>query len=169
MVFQMPEYWDMAVDGIQILLCLLILLLLFHNRRKNKYSPLEAAIKDAGKSFNVQVLSQTIKQQIDQAFANIAGTLAAERNKLESLLQFGRSGHDTFGLADSPSASLQTNSRAIASVSDGMSQIDALHQRIQKLAVKGMGARQISEKLKTPLAEVELILSLNTGEHASSR
>lgn len=162
MVFQMPEYWNMAVDGIQIILCLLILLLLFHNRRKNKYSPLEAAIKDSGKSFNVQVLSQTIKQQIDQAFANIAETLAAERNKLESLLQFSRHGHDAFRLTDFPSPSPHPDSRELASVSGGMSQIDELHQGIQKLAAKGMSARQISEKLKTPLAEVELILSLDT-------
>ena len=163
MVFQMPEYWNMAVDGIQIILCLLILLFLFHNRRKHKYSPLEAAIKNSGKSFNVQVLSQTIKQQIDQAFANITDTMAAERNKLESLLQFSRHDHDTFRLPDFQSSSLHPNSHEIASVSDGMSQIDELHQRIQKLAAKGMNARQISEKLKTPLAEVELILSLNTG------
>jgi len=163
MVFHLPEYWNMAVDGIQILLCLLILLLLFHNRRKNKFSPLEAAIKDSGKSFNVQILSQTFKQQVDQAFANIAGTLAAERNKLESLLQFsGEHGQDAFRLVDFPSPSPQPGSREIAPVSGGMSQIDELHQRIQQLAVKGLSAKQISEKLKTPLAEVELILSLDT-------
>ena len=162
MVFHLPEYWNMAVDGIQILLCLLILLLLFHNRRKNKFSPLEAAIKDSGKSFNVQILSQTFKQQVDQAFANIAGTLAAERNKLESLLQFSEHGHDAFRLVDFPSPSPQPGSREIASVSGGMSQIDELHQRIQQLAVKGVSAKQISDKLKTPLAEVELILSLDT-------
>jgi hypothetical protein len=141
---------------------LLILLLLFHNRRKNKFSPLEAAIKDSGKSFNVQILSQTFKQQVDQAFANIAGTLAAERNKLENLLQISQHGHDAFRLVDFPSPSPQPGSHEIASVSGGMSQIDELHQRIQQLAVKGLSAKQIAEKLKTPLAEVELILSLNT-------
>ena len=32
--------------------------------------------------------------------------------------------------------------------------------RIQKLASRGMSTKQISEELKTPLGEVELILSL---------
>jgi DNA-binding NarL/FixJ family response regulator len=32
--------------------------------------------------------------------------------------------------------------------------------RVQKLASRGMSIKQISEELKTPLGEVELILSL---------
>ncbi|UCD80975.1 MAG: hypothetical protein JSW26_05975, partial [Desulfobacterales bacterium] len=95
MVFQVPQYWDVAVDGIQIMLCLLILVFLIHNRRRHKSSTLEQVIRESGKSFNVQVLSQTIKQQIDQAFANIADTMAAERRNLESLLPFNREGHDS--------------------------------------------------------------------------
>lgn len=163
MGFQLPQYWDTAVDGVQIILCLLILLFLVRNRRKHKSSIREEAIWESGKSFNVQVLSHTIKQQIDQAFANIAETMTAEQLKLESLLPFSPQGHETFHIADSPSPSLRSNSHEISSVSDGMSQVDELHQRIRKLAAKGMSARQISEELKTPLGEVELILSLNTG------
>ena len=34
MVFQMPQYWDVAIDGIQIVLCLLILVCLIRNRKK---------------------------------------------------------------------------------------------------------------------------------------
>ncbi|UCD80768.1 MAG: hypothetical protein JSW26_04870, partial [Desulfobacterales bacterium] len=56
-----------------------------------------------------------------------------------------------------------SNPHEISSVSDGMSQIDELHQRIQQLAAKGMSAKQISQELKTPLGEVELILSLKTN------
>ena len=36
MVFQVQQYWDMAVDGIQIILCLLILLFLVRSRRQRK-------------------------------------------------------------------------------------------------------------------------------------
>jgi hypothetical protein len=163
MVFQVPQYWNTAVDGVQIILCLLILLFLVRNRRKQKFSIREEAIRESGKSFNIQVLSQTIKQQIDQAFANIADTMAAEQHKLESLLPFSRQGHETFRICEYPSPSLRSDSREISSVSDGMSQVDELHQRIRKLAAKGMSARQISDELKTPLGEVELIMSLNTG------
>ena len=162
MVFQLPQYWDIAVDGIQIILCLLILLFLIRNRRKHKSSALEEAIRESGSSFNVQVLSQTIKQQIDRAFANITDAMAVERLDLESLLPFSRQENETFRISGYPSPSQRTNSHAISSVSNGMSQIDELHQRIKELAAKGMNARQISEELKTPLGEIELILSLKT-------
>jgi len=163
MVLQMPPYWGTVVDGFQTILCLLILLFLIRNRRKHKSSALEEVLRESGKSFNVQVLSQTVLQQLDQAFANIADTMAAERFKLESLLPFNRPGHGTFPIPGYPTPSLRTAGREISSVSDGMSQIDELHQQIRKLADKGMSSRQISEELKTPLAEIELILSLNTG------
>ena len=163
MVFQVQQYWDMAVDGIQIILCLLILLFLVRSRRQRKSAVHEDMLRESGKSFNVQVFSQTIKQQVDQAFANIADTMAAERLKLENLLSFGRPGDESLQIFGQPSAPRRSKSHEISQVSDGMSQIDELHQHIQKLAAKGLNARQISEELKTPLGEVELILSLKTG------
>ena len=111
----------------------------------------------------MQVLRQTIRQQIDQAFANITDTMAAERLKLERLLSSSRQDRESFHIFDSPSPLHLSNSPEISSVSDGMSQLDELHQQIQKLAGKGLNARQISEELKTPLGEVELILSLKTS------
>ena len=164
MVFHMPQYWDMAVDGIQIVLCLLILLFLIRNRKSHKSSALEAALREAGKKFDVQVLTQTIRQQLDQAFANISETMAAERVNLEGLLSFSRPGRETaYRLADGPPASLRTGSHNISSPAGGMSQIDELYQQIQQLAAKGLNVRQIAEELKTPLGEVELILSLKPG------
>ena len=40
---------------------------------------------------------------------------------------------------------------------------DQLYEQIEKLARKGLSARQISEDLKTPLGEVELVLSLRSN------
>ena len=164
MVFDVPQYWDMAVDGIQIVLCLLILLFLIRNRGSHKSSAMEAALKESGKKFDVQFLTQTIKQQLDQAFANISDTIDAERVHLESLLSLSRPGRETaFRHTDDPPASFPSNSHRISSPADSMSQVDELHQQIQQLAVKGLNARQIAEELKTPMGEVELILSLKTS------
>jgi DNA-binding NarL/FixJ family response regulator len=166
MVFHVPQYWSMAIDGIQIILCLLILLFLIRNRRNNRSTALEAALKESGKSFDVQVLSHVIKQQLDQAFANIAEAMAAERINLESLLSFNRQNRENYRPADGLPASRRPAGHTISSPADGMSQIDELHQQIQQLAAKGMNVRQIAEELKTPLGEVELILSLKTGAAA---
>jgi len=167
MVFDVPQYWDMAVDGIQIVLCLLILLFLIRNRRSHKSSALEATLRESGKKFDVQFLAQTIKQQLDQAFANISDTMEAERVNLESFLSFSRTGRETaLRHGDYPPASVSPSSPNISSPADGMSQIDLLHQQIKQLSAKGLNARQIAEELKTPLCEVELIISLKTGAAA---
>jgi len=163
MVFQMPQYWDVAIDGIQIMLCFLILVFIIRSRKKNRKSAPDKVIRDSGQSFNEQIFTQTLRQQVDQAFANIAETIAVEQGKLDRLLPISEPGRQAYGI-------LQCQSDLISPVESGTSQTaaeatgsDPLHEQIQKLALKGMSARQISEDLKTPLGEVELVLSIGSN------
>ena len=163
MVFQMPQYWDVAIDGIQIVLCFLILVFLIRSRERNQKSAQGRAIRDSGQSFDSQIFSQTLKQQVDQAFANIARAIAAERRQLDEILPIGDAGKRRYDIAPSPTplhpAAQPESSPLAARASDS----DPLHEQIQKLADKGMAVRQISEELKTPIGEVELVLSLRTS------
>jgi hypothetical protein len=163
MVFQMPQYWDAVIDGIQIILCFIILVFIIRSRKKNRIPAPDKAIRESGQSFNEQIFTQTLRQQVDQAFANIAETIAVEQRKLEQVLPISEPGGQAYGI-------LQCQSDLLAPVDLGISQTgadaagsDLLHEQIQKLAVKGMSARQISEDLKTPLGEVELVLSLRSN------
>jgi len=163
MVFQMPQYWDVAIDGIQIVLCFLILVFLIRSRERNRKSAQGRAIRDSGQSFDSQIFSQTLKQQVDQAFANIARAIAAERRQLDEILPIGDAGKRRYDIAPSPThlhPAAQPESSPLAA---GASDSDPLHEQIQKLADKGMAVRQISEELKTPIGEVELVLSLRTS------
>lgn len=170
MVFQMPQYWDVAIDGIQIVLCLSILIFLFRNRKKNRKFAQDEAFRESGQSFNVQIFNQTIKQQIDQAFANIAQTIAAEQHKLEQVLSIGESGNRSRDVAPYPLNFHPSVNSEISPITGNASDGDPLHEQIQKMADKGMSVRQISEELKTPLGEVELVLSLRTSlEHNPTR
>jgi hypothetical protein len=163
MVFQMPQYWDVAIDGVQIILCLLILLFLIRSRRKNRQSALKKTIRESGQSFNVQIFSQTLKQQVDQAFANIADTIAVEQRNLDKVLPIGGHGNEASGISQYQSRLHRPTGQEIFPIASDASGSDPLHEQIQNLAVKGMSARQISEELKTPLGEVELVLSLRTS------
>ena len=70
----------------------------------------------------------------------------------------------------SPSNFQPTVNSEISLLASHASDGDPLHEQIQKLADKGMSIRQISEELKTPLGEVELVLSLRTSlEHIPTR
>ena len=163
MVFQMPQYWDVAIDGIQIFLCFLILVFLIRSRKKNRKSAQDKVIRDSGQSFNEQILSQTLRQQVDQAFANITETIAVEQRKLDQVLLTSEPGCQAYGILQCQSGLHRPRDQETPPTGGDASGSDLLYEQIQKLAVKGMSARQISEDLKTPLGEVELVLSLRSN------
>ena len=163
MVFQMPQYWDAAIDGVQIVLCFLILVFLIRSRKRNLESARNGATGEFGQSFNVHIFTQTLKQQVDQAFAHIAETIALEQRKLDKLRPIGDSGSQAYGIAQYDSGLHRPVEQEISHLAGHAAGSDPLHEQIQKLAVEGMSARQISEELKTPLGEVELVLSLRAG------
>jgi hypothetical protein len=164
MVFQVPQYWGAVSDGIQIILGLLILLAVLRNRRKLKQSLLENGPAESGQDFNVQVYSQTIKQQIDQAFANITQAIAAEQANLDRVLSNRPSRRGTAAVPGFSGPAPMLEPVEISWISGENASRNDPHEQTLKLAVEGLSARQISDKLKIPIGEVELILSLQEND-----
>jgi len=160
MVIELIKHWEIAVDGIQIFLCLLILFFLIRNHwRTMKPDRMNPKI-ESGQDFNLQVFSQSINQQVELAFTNILEVAANERRNLDKVLQFHPFKPANHSLPEirsqsSPSHRDDSFQRGKETLGQGEHRI-----RIQKLATKGMSAKRISEELKMPLGEVELILSL---------
>jgi hypothetical protein len=160
MVFQVPQNFDIAIDGFQILLCLLILGLYIKNRAIHKKLAVCKIKNGAGQSFNAHVFNRIVKQQVDQALTNILETIAAERNGLKSVL-----GLTPLSSGDDAISKVQFNSQLPNShdnqrTSDDRSGSAGRHEKVLKFSAKGLSARKISEVLKMPMGEVELILSL---------
>jgi hypothetical protein len=88
MVIEMMKHWEIAVDGIQIFLCLLILFFLLRNHRRRMNPDLMNPKIESGQDFNLQVFSQSINQQVELAFTNILEVAANERRNLDKVLQF---------------------------------------------------------------------------------
>jgi hypothetical protein len=160
MVLEMLEHYEAIVDGFQIFLCLLILFFMVRSHRRRMKPELMNPKSDPGQDFNLQVFSQTINQQVELAFANILKVAANERRDLVKLLQsqqFTDTDHGSSGVR-SPSLTSIPDETAL-NVQESAGQGDR-QTRIQNLSTQGMNAKQISEELKAPLGEVELILSL---------
>jgi hypothetical protein len=160
MVFQVPQFWHIAIDGFQILLCLLMLGFFIKNRVNHKKYAVSKTNNGAGQSFNAHVFNITVQQQVHQAFTNIIEIIAAERNGLESVL-----GLNPLSSEDEDSSDVQSNSQLPNShdnhlISDERSESAGRHDKVRKFSAKGLNARKISEELKIPMGEVELILSL---------
>ena len=162
MVIETMKHWEIAVDGIQIFLCLLILFFLIRNHRlRMKPDRMNPKI-ESGQDFNLQVFSQSINQQVELAFTNILEVAANERRNLDKVLQFHpvrHANHSSPEIRPQSSPSHRDDSFQRGQETAGQGE----HRtRIQKLATRGMSAKQISEELKMPLGEVELILSLHS-------
>ena len=160
MVMAVMQNWEVAVDGIQIFLCLLILFFLLRNHRRRIKSDLTNPKHVSGQDFNVQVFSQTISQQIELAFTNIQNVVASEFHNLEKVTQLQQVKH----LSNRPSDILPAfdpphSCGAFENVNESADH-SKLQTRIRKMTGGGMSPKQIADELKTPLGEVELILSL---------
>ena len=163
MVFELPQYWDAAIDGIQLVLCFLILVFLIRSRKKNRASAQETANRKSGHSFNEQIYNHTLKQEVDLAFANIAEAIAAEQRKLDRILPSGDAGKHQAEIAPYSTDLTSSVNPEISPIAGTASDHDPLHEQIQKLSDKGMSVHEISQELKTPQAEVELVLSLRSS------
>jgi hypothetical protein len=160
MVIELLEHWEVAVDGLQIFLCLLILFFLARNHRREIKPELMNPKSDSNQDFNLQIFSQTINQQVELAFTNILKVAANERRDLVKVLQLHQHIEKDHDPSEGRSPAL-TSSRDYPAQS--VQEIAGQGERqthIQKLSTQGMNAKQISDELKTPLGEVELILSL---------
>ena len=162
MVYDILNNWEILIDGVQIFLCLLILFYLLRNRNKKKDRVLKNAGSELGQNFNAHVLTQTIKQQVDRAFASIIDTITAEQERLEKALQYEHLNNDAWEISEFHLRSRLTDRNEDPRKSDYTEVREKRHERIQELAAGGMSTRQISEELKAPLGEVELILSLSS-------
>jgi hypothetical protein len=152
MIFQALESWETVIDGIQIFLMLVILILFFRYRILGNQKVFNTIRTDVGPSFNSEIFAQTMQQQLEQAFINIIASARVEISHLEQLLRAGQMQVEKPWESD-----LQPLIR-----SDSAAWPDR-HQHIEMLAGKGMSIQHISEELKIPQAEIELILSLKAA------
>ena len=160
MVFQVPQFWDIAGDGFQILLCLLILGFFIKNRAIHKKYAVNKSKNGVGQSFNAHVFNITVQQQVKQAFTNIIGTIAAERNGLKSVLGLNSLSNEDDNISKVQFNSQLPNSHDNHRMPDDRSTSAGRHEKVREFSTKGLSARKISEELKIPMGEVELILSL---------
>jgi len=160
MVIELLKHWEVAVDGLQILLCILILFFLARNYRRRMKPELMNPKSESDQYFNLQVFSQTINQQVELAFTNILKVAANERRDLVKVLQLQQPTEQDHGFSEIRSTSLTSRPGDPAQSVQEIAGQGERQTHVQKLSTQGMNAKQISEELKTPLGEVELILSL---------
>lgn len=152
--------WDMVADGIQVLLCGVILACLLHNKLRHKRLLPEASDRTHPGGFSQEVLLQTLRQQTEQALAAIRAAVDAEEAKLQQVL--GAAGVPP---AASENAAAETSAEHIPfRLGDGepvgLETLPSLYAGLGELAAQGLTTRQIAAQTRLPAGEIELALKL---------
>ena len=151
---------ETARDGVQILMCGVILAALIWNRMKPALPRAEAPI--AG--FSDEVRLQALRQQAEQSLAAIQQTVNAERRRLEHLLPVG----DPVGGSAEPEAS------DLAPFRLGETQLredgaGSRYDALPRLAAGGLTPRELAVQTRLPAGEIELALKLRRAMAAQAQ
>jgi len=159
MTLQMLPLWEIFSDGTQILLCIIIILFLIHNKVKYKQMILKQIPEDSPKIFSNEIIKQEFQQQTEQAFDAIVSCIQRQRISLGNIYT---DGEQKKLLAEMPSGSAEfpTMSDEAAEHEDFNFSASNFDQ-IASMRNDGLSSKEISSRLSIPRGEVELILRLN--------
>lgn len=160
MVFQVPQFWNLAGDGFQILLCLLMLSFFIKNRNIQKKNALNIGKTNTGQNFNSHIFRITVEQELNQAFTSIIDNITAERNGLVSVMGLNPPNHQNEDISMIGANTQLSELNAKQRLTDDRIGSAGRHNKIRKLAARGLTTKKISNELKISMSEVELILSL---------
>ncbi len=149
--------WEIVLDGTQIFLCCLILLVLIRNKIKYKQLLLKMPSGENSLNFNTEFIIRAIRQQSDLAFTHIMETIDKERKTLDTYFELREpqmAPHLVQPSADHVAA------QAPAAEAAELKAADTIYSEIETLADQGMSLENISEELNVPKGEVELVLKL---------
>jgi hypothetical protein len=152
--------WDLLADGIQVVLCGVILACLVHNKLRHKRLLPEASPNDKVPAFFQEVLLQTLRQQTEQALASIRAAVDAEEAKLQQA--FGAA--EVPRLAEEPTGTETPAEHVPFCLGDGepigCGTSPSRYTGLGDLAAQGLTARQIAAQTRLPAGEIELALKL---------
>ena len=157
MTIEMMPLWELVLDGVQIFLCVVILFFLIRNRIRHKRLILNTSLNDETTDFSSEIRIQHLKQATEQTFDAIADVLRQQRLALQKYYE-PQKRHLEAQVSDlAPPAGMNS-----VSPSDEQRDVDAAEfNEIFRLSEKGLSTREISQRVKMPRGEVELVLRLN--------
>jgi len=165
------KFWEVVLDGTQIFLCIFILLFVIRNNIKNKQLISKALTEVKSHDFNAEFAVEAIRQQSELAFDHIVETIDKERNTLNAYFELNETQISPNLLKSMSVSTVERHSHE--GTTEG-SAADVIYQEIENLAEQGMSLTDISEKLKVPKGEVDLVLklkrlSIESGNHKARR
>lgn len=163
MELQALNFWEIALDIIQICLCGFVILFLILNRIKFRQLILRAPSEKPSRHAHSDFVIEAIRQQTELAFGHIAETIEKERQVLDAYFDKRDQQIAPAILTPVTATPPDQHSGGDAPEADPAGEI---YSEIERLADQGLSLTDISERLKVPQGEVDLVLKL---KHLSAK
>jgi DNA-binding NarL/FixJ family response regulator len=161
--------WDLLADGVQVLMCGVILACLVHNQLRHKRLLATSSRCETAPVFSQEVLLQALRQQAEQALTSIRTAVESEQAKLQQLMD---AAEGPWTAAAGPGTEISPK-HAPFRLGDSMpfqpKGFENRYDGLGDLAAQGLTVRQIAAQTRLPAGEVELALHLQRQELANER
>jgi hypothetical protein len=161
MAFLEAMRWDLVADGLQVLMCGVILLCLLRNQLRYQRLLPPASQREKPPLFSQEVLLQTLRQQAEQALASIRAAVDAEEAKLQQILSAAGAVPAGAGnaAAEAPGESIPFRLGGGEPAGFGVPP-RSRYVGLAELAAQGLTLRQMAAQTRLPAGEIELALKL---------
>jgi hypothetical protein len=151
--------WDMVADGIQVVMCGVILACLVCRRFALRRRDLAGSLSAVAPDFFQEVWRQGLRLQVEQSMQSIRAVLETEQERLRQVLETGTltgseaAGSEAKTFAE-PAPFRLGEDRPLRPPGAGNR-----YGGLAELAAQGLGVRQIAAHTRLPVGEVELALA----------
>ena len=162
MTNQLLPLWELVLNGVQIILCVMIFIFLIHSKIKYKRWILNAAAQETTPAFSDEIRIQHLKQLTEKSFDAVVDTINQERMALQTCFDASES---ESGQSVSVLPTSDDFKTLIPEDETNPGDTDLTNfSEIIALADKGLSIREISKRLNMPSGEVELVVRLNKDD-----
>lgn len=161
MAYSAIKFWEAAIDVTGIVLCCVVILYIIKNMFKRNRKPVKKDIKENIIDFNEQVLIQIIKQQSEKSFKIISDVVKKEYLVFQEI-----TGEVIRAKKEKPFDKIKSNQNNARDLNKKkkvhyIAPEKNHYGQVISMADSGMNAKEISEKLKIPQGEIDLIINLD--------
>ncbi|MBW1900207.1 MAG: hypothetical protein JRJ20_01080 [Deltaproteobacteria bacterium] len=160
------EFWGVLLNITGICFWGITMLHLIRNKNKGTHETLKKGANRNLKSFGEEMFVQMARQQLKLPFKRISDAILGERQLLWAFIERGELGKaKKLLLGPNFNEDKRMRMRKNNIITHRKSETGDKYREVVKLSDSGMTTKKISEKVKIPRGEIELLIKLRKKAH----